>query len=108
MFPQHKQAQIRMQLAGILKAVVTQQLLPTMDGTGRCAALEIMTCTDAVSAMIRESKVHQINSLIQTGMKEGMQTLNFSLAQLVRSGKVDKETAKKYSDDPNELMQYLM
>lgn len=107
-FPQHKQAQIRMQLAGILKAVVTQQLLPTMDGTGRCAALEIMTCTDAVSAMIRESKVHQINSLIQTGMKEGMQTLNFSLAQLVRSGKVDKETAKKYSDDPNELMQYLM
>ena len=107
-FPQHKQSQIRMQLAGILKAVVTQQLLPTADGKGRCAAFEILTCTDAVGALIRESKVHQINSLIQTGMNQGMQTLNFSLAQLVRSGKVDRETAKKYSDDPNELMQYLM
>lgn len=106
-FPQHKQAQIRMQLAGILKAVITQQLLPKADGSGREAALEIMTVTDAVSALIRESKVHQINSLIQTGMSQGMQTLNFALAQLVRSGKVTKEVATKYSDDPNELLQYL-
>lgn len=106
-FPQHKQAQIRMQLAGILKAVITQQLLPKADGTGREAALEIMTVTDAVSALIRESKVHQINSLIQTGMNQGMQTLNFALAQLVRSGKVTKDVAVKYSDDANELNQYL-
>lgn len=107
-FPQHKQSQIRMQLAGILKAVVTQQLLPTADGKGRVAALEIMTVTDAISALIRESKVHQINTVIQTGMKDGMVMLNASLANLVRSGQVDKETAKKYSDDPDELMQYLM
>lgn len=107
-FPQHKQAQIRMQLSGILKAVITQQLLPTADGQGRAAAMEIMTVTDAVGALIRESKVHQINSQIQTGIKDGMMTLNFSLAQLVRSGKVSRETAKKYSDDPDELMQYLM
>ena len=106
-FPQHKQSQIRMQLAGILKAVITQQLLPKADGTGREAALEIMTVTDAISALIRESKVHQINSLIQTGMNQGMQTLNFALAQLVRSGKVAKDIAVKYSDDPNELNQYL-
>lgn len=106
-FPPEKQAQIRMQLAGILKAVITQTLLPLADGSGRVAALEIMTGTDAVSSMIREAKVHQINTLIQTGMREGMQTLNFSLAQLVRSGKVALDVAQKYSDDISELSQYL-
>lgn len=107
-FPAEKQSQIRMQLAGILKAVITQQLLPLTDGSGRCAALEIMTGTDAVSAMIRESKVHQINSLIQTGMKDGMQSLNYDLARLVRTGKVSKEVAITYSDDPSELNHYLL
>lgn len=107
-FPSEKQSQIRMQLAGILKAVITQQLLPTLDTKGRVAALEIMIGTDAVMSMIRESKVHQINSLIQTGAREGMQTLNFALAKLVREGKVTKEIAQKYSDDPQELGQYLM
>lgn len=107
-FPAEKQAQIRMQLAGILKAVVTQQLLPKADGSGRVAALEIMTGTDAVGAMIRENKVHQINSLIQTGMKQGMQSLNYDLAKLVRTGKVARDIAEKYSDDPSELNQYLI
>ncbi|MGX8851358.1 type IV pilus twitching motility protein PilT [Amedibacillus sp. YH-ame10] len=107
-FPAEKQSQIRMQLSGILKAVITQQLLPLSDGSGRVAALEIMTGTDAVGAMIRESKVHQINSLIQTGVKTGMQSLNYDLARLVRTGKVSREVAEKYSDDPNELHQYLM
>lgn len=107
-FPPHKQEQIRMQVAGILKAVITQQLLPKADGSGRVAALEVMIGTDAVSAMIRDNKVHQINSLIQTGMREGMQSLNFALAKLVRQGMVSKEMAEKYSDDPSELKQYLM
>lgn len=106
-FPSAKQAQIRMQLSGILKAVITQQLLPTSNVKGRVAALEIMIGTDAVMSMIRESKVHQINSLIQTGAREGMQSLNFALAKLVREGRVTKETAEKYSDDPQELGQYL-
>ncbi|MEG0528679.1 MAG: ATPase, T2SS/T4P/T4SS family, partial [Longicatena sp.] len=65
-FPPHKQEQIRMQVAGILRAVITQQLLPTADGLGRVASLEVMIGTDAVGSMIRDNKVHQINSLIQT------------------------------------------
>ena len=63
--------------------------------------------TDAISSMIRENKVHQINSIIQTGMREGMQSLNFALARLVRNGMVTREVAEKYSDDPQELKQYL-
>lgn len=107
-FPAEKQSQIRMQLSGILKAVITQQLLPLSDCSGRVAALEIMMGSDAVGSMIRESKVHQINSLIQTAMKDGMQSLNYALAQLVRSGKIARDVATKYSDDPNELQQYLI
>ncbi|MEG0328796.1 MAG: type IV pilus twitching motility protein PilT [Erysipelotrichaceae bacterium] len=106
-FPPHKQEQIRMQVAGILRAVITQQLLPTADGLGRVASLEVMIGTDAVGSMIRDNKVHQINSLIQTGMKDGMQSLNFALAKLVREGKVTKEIAIKFSDDATELEQYL-
>lgn len=107
-FPAEKQSQIRMQLSGVLKAVITQQLLPTMDGQGRIAALEILIGTDAVGNMIREGKVHQLNSLIQTGEQLGMQGLNFALAQLVRTGKISRETARSCSEDPNELEQYLM
>ena len=106
-FPPHRQEQIRMQVSGILKAVITQQLLPKRDGSGRIAALEVMIGTDAISSMIRENKVHQINSIIQTGMREGMQSLNFALARLVRNGMVTREVAEKYSDDPQELKQYL-
>ena len=106
-FPPHRQEQIRMQVSGILKAVITQQLLPKRDGSGRIAALEVMIGTDAISSMIRENKVHQLNSIIQTGMREGMQSLNFALARLVRNGMVTREVAEKYSDDPQELKQYL-
>lgn len=107
-FPAEKQAQIRMQLSGVLKAVITQQLLPTMDGNGRVAALEILIGTDAVGSMIREGKVHQMNSIIQTGERAGMQGLNFALAQLVRQGKISREIARGCSEDPSELEQYLM
>lgn len=106
-FPPHKQEQIRMQISGILRAVITQQLLPTLDGKGRVAALEIMVGNDAISSMIRDNKVHQINSQIQTGAKDGMQTLNFALAKLVRTQKIGLDIAEKYSDDAKELRQYL-
>lgn len=105
-FPSEKQMQIRMQLSGILKAVITQTLLPRADQGGRIAAMEVMIGTDAVGSMIREAKVHQINTLIQTGMREGMQSLNYSLAQLVRANKVTLDEAVKYSDDVEELKQY--
>lgn len=106
-FPAEKQEQIRLQLSGVLKAIITQQLLPTADQLGRVAALEILIGTDGVSSLIRENKTHQITSLIQTGGKDGMQTLNLALSQLIKSGKIDVETANKWSDAPEELQQYL-
>lgn len=105
-FPPEKQEQIRIQLAGILQAVITQTLLPNTTG-GRVAALEIMTGSDAVRNLIRENKGHQLTSVIQTSKHEGMQTLNFSLAQLIRSGQIEQRIAEQYSDDVEELRSYL-
>ena len=92
-FPPHKQAQIRAQLASVLQAVVTQQLLPLASGKGRAAALEIMIANDAIKNLIRENKGHQIETMIQTGRNEGMTTLNASLATLVNTGKVNRMVA---------------
>lgn len=105
-FPPEKQEQIRIQLAGILQAVITQTLLPDTTG-GRVAALEIMTGSDAVRNLIRENKGYQLTSVIQTSKHEGMQTLNFSLAQLIRSGQIEQRIAEQYSDDVEELRSYL-
>lgn len=102
-FPPHKQDQIRTQLSGVLNAVVTQQLIPTMDGQSRVAALEVMMATPAIENLIRENKGHQINSVIQTGSALGMQSLNMSLAGLVRQGRISRESALQYSDSLSEL-----
>lgn len=106
-FPEYQQGQIRVQLAGVLKAVITQTLLPRIDTFGRTPATEIMVVNDAIANLIRENKGHQINSMIQTGAKEGMETLNSSLAKLVRSGKVTLESALKLSDTPQELKELI-
>lgn len=106
-FPPEKQDQIRIQLAGVLNAVVTQTLLPRIDQTGRVAALEVMVVNDAIGNLIRENKGHQINSMIQTGAQQGMQTLNVALMKLVREGKISMDIARKYSDNPNELRDYM-
>lgn len=106
-FPEHKQAQVRTQLSTVLKAAITQQLLPTADGMGRVAACEVMLNTDAVSSMIRENKTHQIASAMQTGLKDGMITLNMALAKLVKTGKVTEIEAMSYCSDVNEFRQYL-
>lgn len=106
-FPPHKQAQVRTQLSGVLNAVVTQQLLPTADLQSRVAALEIMMVTPAIANLIRENKAHQIPNVIQTGSHLGMQSLNISLAQLVRENKITKETALQYSDNVQELQMLL-
>lgn len=106
-FPPHKQEQIRTQLSGVLNAVVTQNLLPTADGNGRCAAFEIMIATPAIGNLIRENKVHQINSVIQTGSQLGMQSLNQNLASLVRQGKITKSVAEEYSNSLTDLQQLL-
>ena len=106
-FPPHKQEQIRTQLSGVLNAVVTQQLIPTVDGKSRIAALEVMIATPAVQNLIRENKGHQINSMIQTGINVGMQSLNMCLVSLMRQGKISREYAIQYSDNVAELQQMI-
>lgn len=106
-FPSEKQEQIRMQLSGVLNAVITQTLLPKADGTGRIAAFEIMIGTDAIKNLIRKKEIHQIDSVIQTGRNLGMQSLNFSLAQLVRERKIFMQDAQKVVKDLNEFNQFL-
>lgn len=106
-FPEFQQGQIRVQLAGVLKGVITQQLLVRQDVPGRLAAFEILMNTDAVAAMIRENKCHQIPSVLQTGQKLGMQQMDFDLARLVREGKITEKTALERCGKESDLKQYL-
>jgi len=99
-FPPAQQQQIRLQLADTLRGVVSQTLLPRADGRGRAAAMEIMTGTDGVRALIREGKTVQITNLIQTGAKEGMLTLEASLNRLVAERTITYETAVAKANNP--------
>jgi len=99
-FPSQQQRQVRVQLANSLQAVVSQQLLPRADGTGRAAAVEVMVATPAIRNLIREGKVHQITTAMQSGGKFGMETMDDSLARLVRTGKVAYEVAYEHAHDP--------
>ncbi|MDR7537036.1 MAG: type IV pilus twitching motility protein PilT [Armatimonadota bacterium] len=94
-FPTHQQEQIRTQLAESLLGVLAQTLIPTLDGQGRVAAVEIMVATPAVRNMIRENKVHQLPSAIQTGAREGMQSLDQHLKTLVKQRRISPEAAVK-------------
>jgi twitching motility protein PilT len=87
-FPTNQQQQVRVQLAGAIQGVVCQQLLPTADGGGRVVGVEVMMATPAIRNLIREGKTHQIYSAMQAGGRHGMQTMDQSLADLVRRGKV--------------------
>jgi len=106
-FPPHSQQQIRTQLAGVLKGVITQTLLPRANGTGRVAAFEIMVATDAVSTLIREGKGHQLNSTIQTGMRQGMILLDDYLLNLVRNGTITREIAMEKAANKTEFLAAL-
>ena len=103
-FPSNQQSQVRAQLAFVLEGVITQTLLPRARGGGRVAACEIMVCTPAVRACIRDDKVHQIYSIMQAGKKFGMQTLNDALYQLYVLGEVSLEDCLQHSGDPNEFL----
>jgi twitching motility protein PilT len=106
-FPHEQQTQIRIQLSGSLKAVLSQTLLPKKDGSGRCMAMEIMTVTPAIANLIREGKTSQIYSAIQTGRKEGMQTLEAALADLYRQGLVRIEDILNKSSKVDQLRNLL-
>jgi twitching motility protein PilT len=92
-FSADQQDQIRIQLASSLQGVVTQQLVPTSDGSGRGVAAEVLVCTPAIQNLIRGAKTHQIYSLMQTGGQYGMQTMDQSLAMLVQKGVVTQAVA---------------
>jgi twitching motility protein PilT len=106
-FPSFQQQQIRVQLAATIQGVVTQQLLPTADGTGRAVATEVLVATPAVRNLVREAKIHQIYSAMQAGGKHGMQTMDQSLVALVRAGRVGYETAAANCHDVSELRRML-
>jgi len=106
-FPAEQQEQVRVQIAGTLQGVVTQALLPTADGVGRIAALEILLPDDAVRNLIRQGKVEQIYSVMQTSTAKGMQTMEQSLAELVIRRTITKELALSRSSRPEQLLGLL-
>ena len=87
-FPPHQQQQIKIQLASVLEGVISQQLIKTVNENGRVCAMEIMTATPAIRNLIRDGKTHLIDSVVQTSTKHGMQTMDWSLAQLYKKGKI--------------------
>ena len=93
-FPPEQQSQIRAQVSTSLKMVVTQKLLKTKDGQGRVAAFEVMKCTPPIQNLIREAKIHQIPTIMQTSVRDGMITMSKSLEELVSAGKIDGNAGK--------------
>lgn len=102
-FPPYQQAQIRSQLALVLEGVISQQLIPMAGGKGRKAAFEVMLATPAVRNLIRESKTHQLTSIMQTNKKNGMQTMDDALYDLYVNRYIDKEQALGYAQEPLNL-----
>jgi twitching motility protein PilT len=102
-FPSHQQSQVRNQLSMVLRAVLTQNLVPHASGSGRVLACEVLIVTPAIENLIREDKIEQIPMLMQTGGKFGMQTFNQSLADLVAKKKIALKLAVELSNDPGEL-----
>ncbi len=106
-FPAHQQSQVRAQLAFVLEGVLTQTLLQKAKGRGRVMAAEIMICTAAIRALIRDDKVHQIESSMQAGKKYGMQTLNDALYQLYMGREVTKDECLRVTSKPNDFLRSI-
>ena len=105
-FPAHQQPQVRSQLSNMLMAICAQRLVPAIGG-GRVVAAEIMVANSAIRALIRDGKTHQIDTAIQTGAEQGMQTMDRTLAKLVQTGAVSYDSARDYAVDINELNRLL-
>ena len=101
-FPPHQQPQVRAQLANILMAICSQRLVPAIGG-GRVVAAEILVANPAVRNIIREGKSHQLDAVIQTGADQGMQSMDRTLANLIRGGTITYDEAKNYAVDIAEL-----
>lgn len=107
-FPTHQQAQIRLQLATLLEAIISQQLIPTVERDGRVAAFEIMYANSAVRNLIREAKPHQIPSVIQTSKQSGMTTMDDALYELYRSDRITREDAIMFAQDKSSLNKRIL
>jgi len=106
-FPSTQQAQIRMQLSTVLRTVVSQQLLPDVNG-GMVPACEILQMTAAVRSMIRDNKNHQIDNAIASGSREGMISMDQAIAKLHQEGKISQETALYYADKPEQMKRQIL
>ena len=105
-FPPHQQQQVRTQLSSVLQGIVSQQLLPTKDNKGRVAAFEIMVGTPAIRSLIREGKTHQIQTMLQTGTKYGMETMDMFLLKLFKQGKISSESLLSYAVDKDMILRF--
>jgi twitching motility protein PilT len=105
-FPEEQQGQVKLQLSNVIEAVFSQRLIPSLKG-GRVVAYEMMLGTSAIKTAIREGKTHQIDSIIQTSSEAGMNTLERSLATLVKQGTVSMEVAQSWSLRPEELTRLI-
>jgi twitching motility protein PilT len=106
-FPPHQQQQVRIQLSGTLQGILSQQLIPLADESGRVAAIEMLLVNDAVRNMIREGKTHQIDSVIQTNIKNGMIPMDYSLAELVKKGRITYIDALSRCQNIDMLKRYV-
>ena len=106
-FPSYQQSQVRAQLAFVLEGIVTQTLIPRVRGGGRVMAAEILVVTPAIRALIRDDKVHQIYSLMQSGKKHGMQTLNDALYQTYMAREVSLDECLRVTSDPTEFLRMV-
>src|SRR5699024_7262158 len=106
-FNDDKKPYIRQQLSNSIQGIVSQQLIPKIEGKGRVVSVEFMLNTPAVRNMIREGKEHQLYSIIQTSYNLGMQTMDQSLWRLFKSGKISRESALNYCIDKKEMEQMM-
>ncbi|MEG0962313.1 MAG: type IV pilus twitching motility protein PilT [Lachnospiraceae bacterium] len=104
-FPPHQQQQIRVQLSGVLEGIISQQLLARQGTVGRVAAFEVMLANTAIRNLIRESKAHQLPSVIQTSKKAGMQIMDDAIFELYMKSYISAETATTYAQDPVSMAQ---
>lgn len=107
-FPPHQQQQVRIQFSSVIQAIISQQLLPKSDDSGRIAAFEIMVATTAIRNLIREEKIHQIDTAIQTGAKFNMQTMDNSLLDLYKKGLITKEITLMQSINQDNIKKYIV
>ncbi len=107
-FPPHQQQQIRIQLANVLEAVISQQLIPTVDESARIAAFEVMHVNSAVRNMIREGKTHQLITIMQTNRKQGMVTMDDAIVELCKSGRITRDMAVHYAQDPDTMQAKIL